>query len=110
MKEKTKVILSIMAIVLIIVVQLLNITKAQAAPMPLDQEARCYISAIALDNEDNAKKHRLALRQYRKIENDAVTYNIGFALGFLTAVAQIYNIDPSVIAKDQYKKECEVES
>lgn len=110
MKEKTKVIVLIMVIVLIIVAQLLNITRAQAAPMQLDQEARCYIFAIALNNADNAKKHRIALRQHRKIENDAVTYNIGYAKGFLAAVAQIYNTSLSVIAKSQYKKQCEVES
>ena len=100
----------IMAIIFLIVVILLIIRKVEAAPMQLEQEARCYVLASSAYNADNAKKHRIALRQYRKIKNHAVNYHVGFAQGFLTATAQIYKISPNVIAKSEYKAQCEVES
>jgi hypothetical protein len=108
MKAPTKIICLIMVIVLIVVVQLLNITKVQAAPMKLAQEARCYIFAIALGNAENAKKHRLAFRQYRDSDNDAVPYNIGYAQGVINTVARVFDITPSEIAQAHYTKECEV--
>lgn len=78
--------------------------EAKSEPLDIRLTAYCYAAASIAGDFDEAKRQRLILRPYQ--DNNDIVYYIGYAMGYITAVAEAHKLEAESVAKTWLKTYC----
>ncbi len=96
----------ILTVVMFTVVFSLMALEAKSEPLDLEQTAFCYVAASIAVDSDEAMRQRLILRPYQDENQIKIVYYTGYAMGYITAVAEVRKLEDESVAKKWLKTNC----